>query len=375
MLGLALVLYALDRFHSAALAGWVGFTAVAPGLLLSPIAGAMLDRVGSAAAIAVDMVCSAGCVLTLAALGLAGADSATSLLVITALYSLTGPLSAAGVRALLPTLVPAAALDRANALDTGIFAVTEVLGPALAGALFGFIGAATTFLVIAVLFGAASASLAPAARARTRRVRLRGGRLLADAGAGVVHVLRHPSLRALAFGYAAYQVSWGILLVAVPVFVARLLGGDASGNFVIGVLWSASGLAGGVGALLAGHVGAFGRERGVIALGMLASAVAIYPLSPRFGLAGLGFGLMLVGFLSGPIDVGVLTLRQRRTDPEWLGRVMSVSMALNMSGLPIGSALGGMLIGWSTGWTFGIAAAACLLAAAAVWMLVPARAT
>ena len=57
-----------------------------------------------------------------------------------ALYALTNPLSAAGVRTLLPKLVPAAALDRANALDTSIHATVDVSGPALAGALFGFAG-------------------------------------------------------------------------------------------------------------------------------------------------------------------------------------------------------------------------------------------
>jgi hypothetical protein len=43
----------------------------------------------------------------------------------------------------------------------------------------------------------------------------------------------------------------------------------------------------------------------------------------------------------------VLTLRQRRTDPRLLGRVLAVSMSLNFAGTPVGSALGGMLVGGS----------------------------
>jgi hypothetical protein len=52
---------------------------------------------------------------------------------------------------------------------------------------------------------------------------------------------------------------------------------------------------------------------------------------------------MAVGQLAGPIDVGLLTLRQRRTDPAELGRVLSVSMSLNFAGFPIGTALAGAM--------------------------------
>ncbi len=66
-----------------------------------------------------------------------------------------------------------------------------------------------------------------------------------------------------------------------------------------------------------------------------------------------------------------LTLRQRRTDPAELGRVLSVSMSLNMAGGPIGSAVAGVLVTWSLPATFVVAALASVLAAGAV-ALIPA---
>ena len=87
---------------------------------------------------------------------------------------------------------------------------------------------------------------------------------------------------------------------------------------------------------------------------------------------GLCLGPALVGFLAGPIDVGVLTLRQRRTEPAWFGRGMAVSISLNLSGAPIGSALGGMLLAWlawSVPAAFAVAAVACLAGAVATrWL-------
>lgn len=363
MFGLAVVLFALAQFRSPQLAGWVAFAAMAPGLLVSPLAGALLDRIGAAGAVALDLACSAGCILLLALLCLARADSAGSLLILAALYSLSNPLSAAGVRTLLPGLVPPAALDRANALDTSIHAAVDVCGPALAGALFGFTGAAVSFLAIAACYAAAGVALLPAMRRRPRALPAWRGGLLADAMAGVAHVLRHRSLRILSLAYALYQMAWGILTVAVPVFITRIAGGGARGDLLVGALWAVCGIAGGVGALLAGQHGAPGRERAMLALGMLLTPLAIYPLSVSFGLPGLCLGLALVGFLAGPVDVGVLTLRQRRTEPGWLGRVVAVSIGLNLSGAPIGAALSGMLLTWSVPGAFAVAAVACLAGA------------
>jgi predicted MFS family arabinose efflux permease len=107
-------------------------------------------------------------------------------------------------------------------------------------------------------------------------------------------------------------------------------------------------------------------------IGMLVTAFAAWPIAAEFGLIGLMFGMMLVGAMAGPIDVGVLTLRQGRTDPAELGRVLSVSMSLNMAGGPLGSALAGILVTWSLPATFACMALASILAAAAV-ALIPSR--
>jgi predicted MFS family arabinose efflux permease len=88
-------------------------------------------------------------------------------------------------------------------------------------------------------------------------------------------------------------------------------------------------------------------------------------VAAEFGFGGLAIGLMLAGVMSGPIDVALLTLRQRRTDPQQLGRVMSISMSLNLAGFPLGSALAGMVITSSLSTTFVLAGIASVVAAVA----------
>jgi predicted MFS family arabinose efflux permease len=43
------------------------------------------------------------------------------------------------------------------------------------------------------------------------------------------------------------------------------------------------------------------------------------------------------------MDIALFTVRQRRTDPAWMGRAFAVSMAFNYLGMPVGAALAGLL--------------------------------
>jgi MFS family permease len=366
MFALAIILYALTRLASPMLAGWLAFAAMAPGLAISPLAGALIDRVGSAWAISVDMVASALCVAALVAVDRLGLANAPVLLALTGLFSLSSPLSMAGIRALLPRVVPIAALGRANALDTAIHGLSDIAGPASAGAIAGFGGPVLALGVIAVAYAIAAICVAGLPRNGGRLPRI--GPLLGYAWVGLLRVAGDPTLRGLAAAYSCYEISWGILGVLVPVWAARQFAG-AEGSAVAGLLWAGLGLVGGVGALIAGRQRMDGRERQVMALGMLLTAIAEWPVAAPFGLTGLVFGLIMVGAAAGPIDVSVLTLRQRRTDPAELGRVLSVSMSLNLSGGPFGAALAGALVSWSVSATFVVASLAAVLGAAAVALI------
>ena len=228
MFDLAIILYTLRRFGSPALTGWVAFAAFGPGLIASPFAGALLDRLRAPLAIIVDMLITVGLVLALIFLDQAEQLGSASLIVLVTMCSLTSPLSASGIRVLIPRLVPDDALERANALDTGSYALIEVIGPALAGGLFGFAGPATTMIVIVIFYALAATSLIPILRTAKTPTAGQPTTLIGEAVAGLAHIARHPTLRGLAIAYSIYQMSWGVLLVVVPVAVFRALGPSAN---------------------------------------------------------------------------------------------------------------------------------------------------
>ena len=74
------------------------------------------------------------------------------------------------------------------------------------------------------------------------------------------------------------------------------------------------------------------------------------------------------------MDIGLFTIRQRRTDPAWMGRAFAVSMGLNFLGYPIGTALAGVLATQSIELAIVVGAIAAGAAGIVAAILIPRRA-
>jgi MFS family permease len=366
MLGVAIVLFALDRFKSPALAGIVTFASVAPGLFLSPIAGALLDRHGRVRLIIVDQLIAASSLVLLAALAIGGALTAPLLIVIATITGLTSPLSSVGLRTLFPIIVPRRLWERVNAVDSNGYVVATLIGPPAAGLLVQLAGGPQTLIVIAVLYATAAIVFVGVREPHTDTSST--GRLLVDAWQGLVYTMRNPTLRGLGITMTILNLGWGIVTIVLPVLILERLG---LGEAMVGVAFAVSGITGGIGALWAGRVRTVGREVPMLVwpmFGIAAAPVAIL-VSPTIGVI---LGVMAVtGFLNGPLDVAMFTLRQRRTDPAWLGRAFAVSMSLNFLGYPFGAAIGGTLVAVDPALALGVAVAASTLAGVLGWLLLP----
>jgi MFS family permease len=365
MTSLILVLFALERYQSPAVAGLATFLSIFPGLMVSPIAGALLDRHGRTRLVVLDYAIAALSLALIAGLALADALPVPLLLVIVTVSSLTFPLSHTGVRTLFPILVPQPLWERANAIDSNGYVVSTVLGPALAGALVAYFGAPVALLVTAS-FAAAAAVIALGLLDPSTRTD--SGTLLIDAWRGLVYVVRHPSLRALAIGISLANIGWGIFFITLPVLVLQHLGGDASS---VGNLFALLGVTGFLAVLLMGRISTRGREQLFLAGAILGQGLA-------FGLALVARDpvliaavMLLLGLATGPFDVTLFTVRQRRTDPSWMGRAFAVSMALNFVGFPIGSAIGGAIAPISIELAIGVALIANIAAAIVCWVMLP----
>ena len=168
MASIVLVVFAIERYDSPALAGIVVFASTFPAVIMGPIAGALLDRHGRVRLVLLDQLVGAAALGVLAVL--AGADRLPPWLLITVagVASFTRPLSVIGLRTTLPMLVPQPLWPRVNALDSNAFVVATLIGPALAGLVLALAGGAAALAVVSVLLALAGVALVGDPGAGTR---------------------------------------------------------------------------------------------------------------------------------------------------------------------------------------------------------------
>jgi len=374
MVSVAIVLFTLERYGSPAFAGLVTFASVFPGLLISPLAGALLDRHGRIRLVLLDFVVALAAMVLIGALAVLDALPGPVLLAIALVSSLTAILSHVGLRSLFPILVPEHLWERVNAVDSNGYVVATILGPPAAAALVAIFGGPVALVVIGVAFGAAALALigVPDPPARTDSK----GRLLVDAWDGLVYTWRNPTLRGLGFAIALVNLTSGMTTIVLPLIVLERLGQSEA---VVGLVFAVSGISGVASAFLFGRVDTRGREWSLLVWPIvgLAPTVALLLLAAQapsvpIGLALLAVESLLVGLLYGPMDIALFTVRQRRTDRAWMGRAFAVSMAFNFTGMPIGAALAGLLADSSIeAAILALGVGGALAAAAAAAFLVP----
>lgn len=343
--------------------GEIGTLATAqtlPFLLLSIPFGLVADRSSRRRLM---LLCEGLRALSLLGLLVAAASGALSLplLAILGFLGATGTVGfSVAAPALVPALVPREALAAANGRLELARSAAFAAGPALAGALVSWAGAAPAFVLAAMLSVAALALLLRLPEPARTPVPARHPWVELKEGAALVW--QHELLRPVLLTAVAWNIAWFVLQAAYVPHAVRALGLGAG---AVGATLASYGAGMVVGALAAprvlrrlrfGHAVLLGPFVSVLAMATMVATLAL----PHGALAGLSFFLFGVG----PIiwTISSTTLRQTVTPQAMLGRVTAIFLAVNMGARPLGAALGGAL-----GAAFG--EAACLWLALAGFAL------
>lgn len=366
MLAISIVLFTLTEYHSPELAGVVTFASIMPGLLVSPIAGALLDRHGRTRLVTIGYLVAAASLLLMGGLALVDSLPAWLLVLISAVASLSGPLSNTGLRSIFPLIVPRNLWGRVNAIDSNGYLAATLIGPPIAASMVQFIGGPVTLILIGLMTAVAAVILFGTPDPDTETAS-QGG-LLRDAWAGVVYNFRNRTLRGLFLTMTTLNLSGGVLTIVIPVIVLNRL--HESPVFV-GAAWALAGACGMVTALFFGRLDSHGREKGWLVWSAVGTAAAMALLLINVSIPMLLLAMIVIGLVNGPQDIGLFTLRMRRVDPAWMGRAIAVSASLNFSGFPIGSAISGALVDRSLELTIALGVGMCLLSAVLTQWQVP----
>jgi MFS family permease len=366
MMSVGIVLFVLTTYRSPRTAGLATFFNIFPGLVVSPLAGALLDRHGRIRLVVLDYLVALVALVLMGALALVSYLPGWLLIVIAAVASLTNPLSNAGVRGLFPLIIPMHLWERVNAMDSTGFVFAAIVGPPLAAGLVAISGGPVALIIIGSTFGLAaiilSGSQEPAAASASP------GPLLIEAWRGLVYTWRNPTLRGLGFSISVMNIGVGVVNIVLPVLILQHL---KLSEMVVGLVFAVQGLAGMASAVAVGNFDSRNRERTMLALPMLGMSAAIATLLFRATLPVMVVMSLTMGLVQGPLDIALFTLRQRRTEPAWTGRAFAISMSINYLGYPIGSLLAGIMVARSVEATLTLGAMTCVAGAALVVGMIP----
>jgi acyl-[acyl-carrier-protein]-phospholipid O-acyltransferase/long-chain-fatty-acid--[acyl-carrier-protein] ligase len=326
------------RMNTGATAGrdlsLVGVIFVLPFLLCSGYAGQLADIQSKRTVLIVTKSCEI-VVAALACIALSTRRLDISYAALS-LFALQATFFSPAKYGILPELLPARDLSRANGLLEMSTFVAIVAGTAAGSAMFDVWQRQTwaigIVIVILAIIGSATSLGIPSVSALSRtpfRINPWAG-----IGEGLKILCRNGTL-GLAVGGISYFWFLGALLQLVMVlFGAQVLQLD---DRWVGVLTACSAVGIGAGSLAAGRLSRDTIEPGLVPIGAIGMGLFAIALGCTRSFAPAATALMLVGFFGGLFIVPLNALLQQQSDPREIGRVMATNNVLNMIAILLAS--------------------------------------
>ncbi len=336
--------------------------------LLSPVGGALADRLPRRPLLVAGNLAAAATAAALAVLVATGHERPGAVVALVTVQGSASAVIGPFQQAILPDLVPQPEFLAAISLNSAQFNLGRIVGPALAGATVAAFGYPVAFEANAVSFLAVVVALG---FVRLAPPSGHPAGLLASLRSGFGAARREPSCRAAITTIAVVAFLASPFIALVPVMAHHLThGGSRAVAQATALLTIAQGAGAVAGALcLAPLASRLGRGRLLAgSLAVLPATLVAYSLSrtPWQGAAAIFVvGLVYIGVLS-----GLSTVVQLRAPQAYRGRVLSFFLVALGVAYPVGALVQGPVIDWiGMGWTTAGAAVllSLIMAAAALF--------
>ncbi|NMW18181.1 MAG: MFS transporter [Chlorobiaceae bacterium] len=324
----------LEITGSAFDVGVVAAASTLPTLFLSLFGGVIVDRYPKRTIL---LWTQSSAMILAFVLGVFAMTGTVTILIIILLSFLLGCVNALNVPALqafLSEIVEREELASAIAMNSAIYNVSRVIGPAIAGFLISSTGTGVAFLVNGVSFFAVIISLLSMKDLSEQvgaKVSLHPLQAIRE---GLKYSWEHPLIRTIVLFIAVISIFAWSYVTMLPVIAKHRFGMGASG---LGYLYGVSGLGSVVGTVV---VSIYSRkiDRLVfIAGGNILFALALIGFTFTMLLPVAFFCLFIAGFgLVAAVSTMSATI-QSTVDDRFRGRVMSLYMMVFMGFMPIGN--------------------------------------
>jgi len=336
---IAYPLLVLALTHSPAKAGVVGFATLLPGLLVAPVAGAVVDHVDRKRLMIVSDVVRAAALGALAAVIYAGRVQFWMVPVIAFVDSGGSVFYNVASTAALRSVVPTQRLPDAAGVIEARRAGVRLGAPPLGGALFS-IARGLPFLADAISFFASTAAMLAMRTPFQESREADGAGFRARLAEGFRYLWEHPFLRTTAFVYGLGNLlSTGVFLIMVV--VGRRQGLSSA---QIGLLFTVLGVATLVGSVASPLHRRYLGVRTILLLELWTwtgawvfvawpSVYALFAVIVPFGLCAPVTDSVVVGYMTA------------MTPDRLLGRVESARVTIAVAASPLGPLAAGFLLG------------------------------
>lgn len=339
--GFALSVWVYQQTGSVTKFSIVVLFTVLPGLIITPLAGTLVDRWNRRWLMIASNLWAALSTLGVASLFFLGIQRLWQICFLAAAFSMSSAVISPAFTASISLLVPKRHLGRASGMMQFGEAAAQIVGPLLGGFLVLTISIYGVLLVDVITYAIAITTLlivkTPKLTTQPREKDANQS-LLREAAAGWSYIMQRPGLFGLLFflGVTNFTATMSNLLITPLVL-------SFANAAIYGTLISVMGAG-----LVAGSIvmtiwgGPKRRIYGVFAYGFLLGITQIVEgLRPQAWL--IGIGLFVGGFIAPVANACIIPILQTKTLPEIQGRVFAAIRLISWCAIPVAYLIAGPL--------------------------------
>jgi len=339
----ALTIFMFQETGSATALGLMQVFFITPFLIISPIAGVMIDRHNRKMMMMVSDLGAGLATLAILALQSLGLLEYWHLYVTSIVYGLGMAFQWPAYSAAISTMVPKEQLGRANGMMSLIEAGPGVIAPLLAGALLPFIKLTGILFFDVVTFLLAIGALMMVHIPQPDRT-VEGaqgqGNIWKEAAYGFKYIFARPSLLGLQMIFFAGNLFAGIgFTVLAPMILSR----SGNDSLMLGSAQTAGAIGGLVGGVLMSAWGGFKRRSHGVLLGWIWGGLSMAIIGIVGGLPVWITGLALTSVIVPLVNGSNQAIWQSKVAPDVQGRVFSARRLIAWFTNPISPIIAGTL--------------------------------
>lgn len=339
----ALTIFMYKETGSATALGLMQVFFITPFLIISPIAGVMIDRYNRKLMMMVSDLAAGLATLAILALQALGILEYWHLYAASIIYGLGMAFQWPAYSAAISTMVPKEQLGRANGMMSLIEAGPGVIAPILAGAVLPLIGLTGILVFDVVTFILAIGALLvvhiPQPTRTGEGLQAKGG-MLQEAAYGFKYIFARPSLLGLQMIFFAGNLFAGIAFTLLAPMILSRTGND---SFMLGSAQTAGAVGGLVGGILMSAWGGFKRRSNGVLFGWIWSGLTMAIIGFAGGLTVWVIGLALTAIAGPLVNASNQAIWQSKVAPDLQGRVFSARRLIAWFTNPISPIIAGTL--------------------------------